>query len=666
MKTDFSIYRILGNDLPPRHGEKSSLKNLQYILEHEADFPDTQKWWVLNRIVDKEQAKEMAALITGAGQHYLDIPFDSEKHFASFLDVSGFPKPIYRAIYGQGYDVMRLEWIIRHKSQLIVNINHARNAALAHGRNRSRWILPLDGGVMFPAEGWESFTAAAREVRDAKFVVIAMQRLIKGEAMPTHAPPKSKEDEPQIAFRSDATDIFDERLRYGNHNKTELLARLGLPGPWDSYTNQFWDKDVRLTSPDHGKFVRGGFTVRLATGASGIGEKSGIGQWLARFKGVDLLSEKQDLLQAHRNIASSSTFYAYNQRPRFDSKNFDLYCKQLMEAPVRAARSASSQELHSMFLGANRSFSARLKQAIGLASARTGTLGRGDTAGFQESFRHASVLAHGGAVLGNKSYAKQANQLLETWLVDEKTRMPADLRAADGDALNASALVPDLWLLPQTVETLRTLKAISPQTDRHIASWCAKLLHGLEASYKDQSAKSFSSPASTWMMAIAAALYLHTDNVDSAMQLCRHAPERVVEQISPSGRQAHIAKGPRPLHDALFNLEGWAAMVCVCLRVGMRLAKYHGQNGESLGRAVQFLSEHRNRYSDYKVSASVFDRRISILTTFFTGTQLAANASISEIEGSSIPPLWPQFMPRLNERSAGIDTVVRDTATVDQ
>src|SRR6266511_1514394 len=49
---EIHLYRILGNDLPPRHKSGQVIQNVGFILANEPTFPNTKKWWVLNRIID--------------------------------------------------------------------------------------------------------------------------------------------------------------------------------------------------------------------------------------------------------------------------------------------------------------------------------------------------------------------------------------------------------------------------------------------------------------------------------------------------------------------------------------------------------------------------------------------------------------------------------------
>lgn len=134
-KDSFGLFRILGNSLPPRHAASQTLELTEFILRHEPAFEDCTKYWILNRLVDQAQQDALLALIRSHGQEAIVIPFDAQAHNDAFLDPSGIPEP-FRVRQGQGSEatsaarVYKLEWLLRHKSQVLVNINQARNLAL--------------------------------------------------------------------------------------------------------------------------------------------------------------------------------------------------------------------------------------------------------------------------------------------------------------------------------------------------------------------------------------------------------------------------------------------------------------------------------------------------------------------------------------------------------
>ena len=277
------LYRILGNPLPPRHHSRNTLDNLRFVLEHETELPGCEKRWILNGIADRALSEACHALIARAGHACLDIPFDSERYRHSFLDSSGLPAlgaaPTPMALR------LRQEWIYRHKSLAAIDLNRARNRAIELGSRDADWVLPLDGGTFFTPDGWQAFADAVRHATDALYALIPMFRLDSNrdfrEMDATHYQP-----EPQIAFRRDAPDRFDPRLRYGNRNKAELLARLQVPGPWQQWRSADWETDAPMTAIAPGRFIEAGRIYRLQTGATPDVEAAESVRHQSRFQGV--------------------------------------------------------------------------------------------------------------------------------------------------------------------------------------------------------------------------------------------------------------------------------------------------------------------------------------------------------------------------------------------
>ena len=60
---NFVLYRIIGNDLPPRHERGQSLRSLRFILENEPALEACEKHFVVNRIVDTAMEAEIIELL---------------------------------------------------------------------------------------------------------------------------------------------------------------------------------------------------------------------------------------------------------------------------------------------------------------------------------------------------------------------------------------------------------------------------------------------------------------------------------------------------------------------------------------------------------------------------------------------------------------------------
>ena len=87
------LYRVLGNDLPPRHKAGQILQNVRFILNNEPKFPNTRKVWLLNRIVDEDYEKALIQLLDSYEQEYLRIPFEISEYQKKDFRLEDFPKP---------------------------------------------------------------------------------------------------------------------------------------------------------------------------------------------------------------------------------------------------------------------------------------------------------------------------------------------------------------------------------------------------------------------------------------------------------------------------------------------------------------------------------------------------------------------------------------------
>ena len=70
------IIRIIGNDLPFIHSDNQTYNNLEFTLKNEKIFKNTDKLFVLNRIVDEVKKTKIIHLIQQYNFKYLDIPFE--------------------------------------------------------------------------------------------------------------------------------------------------------------------------------------------------------------------------------------------------------------------------------------------------------------------------------------------------------------------------------------------------------------------------------------------------------------------------------------------------------------------------------------------------------------------------------------------------------------
>jgi hypothetical protein len=267
----FVLYRIIGNDLPPRHRDGQSLANLRFILENEPSLPGCEKRWVVNRITDPAQEAAILDLLATHRQPVLHLPFVAEEYMRIGLDLTCLPRPDYlssrRFARMKPKDKNRILGAVhRLKNLYVMNNNGARNAALADGRPRAKWVLPFDGNCFFTASAWSRLVGDVTARPWLKYFAVPMARLLDNQQLfdPAFAPPAK--EEPQVLFRRDAVESFNEAFPYGRRPKVELFWRLGIPGPWDLWTEFSWDQPRRPLSPEAYQFGAAGWVARLFSG----------------------------------------------------------------------------------------------------------------------------------------------------------------------------------------------------------------------------------------------------------------------------------------------------------------------------------------------------------------------------------------------------------------
>lgn len=267
-----TVSRIIGNDLFPRHRCGQAVENLRTMLQAESNPYGWEKLFVLNRFVDPRLEKEAISLIVEAGHAYEILSFQPEAYQAlryrpeafGGLDYFGSSQFLSKDPFTQ--DRERI-WACGEKIRYLMNINGARNHALAVGRSRSDWTLVLDGSCFLADRTFDALQLDLQEKPSLPYLIIPMRRQV-GTDNPVEADvtPTYKE-EPQLAFRSDALESFDEAYPYGVRDKTSLLSRLGVPGPWCAWAPLEWYQDTSGRSADRHLYKYASASVlRLTSG----------------------------------------------------------------------------------------------------------------------------------------------------------------------------------------------------------------------------------------------------------------------------------------------------------------------------------------------------------------------------------------------------------------
>ncbi|KAI3629465.1 hypothetical protein MIR68_012480 [Amoeboaphelidium protococcarum] len=280
------LYRIIGNDLPPRHDVNQSIKNLQFMLKHEELFPHTQKVFVLNRIVNQDIEKQLIKILEthiaevrlriqkqSRGNVTLHVPqlvrlpfqINEYKKLGQFeysqLEDDFQYTQSQRSMNNKGKQLLE-DYVRSRKNQYLMNNNGARNWCIEDGNTRlvlnlrqahNGWILPLDGNSYITRQAWTELGQCIQDApRYVDYIIVPMQRVLNNQLLLDSKFIPEPLDEPQVVFRAGASQRFDPDMRYGRRSKVELLWRLGVVSrEKQKYSFMPWEKSASSpTVPD--------------------------------------------------------------------------------------------------------------------------------------------------------------------------------------------------------------------------------------------------------------------------------------------------------------------------------------------------------------------------------------------------------------------------------
>lgn len=548
----FVLYRIIGNDLPPRHRVGQGLDNLRFVLEHEPDLPGCRKRWVVNRIVDPAMERRVIALLEEYGAEYLHIPFDATAYRGVGWRFHDFELPgfTYRPEFGELTPADRqraLDVVYHDKNLYVMNNNGARNAALREGRGLAKWVLPWDGNCYLTRAAWDQITAAVTARPHLKYFTVPMARVVDNEVLLRPDPQVDPVEEPQLIFRRDAAEEFDENARYGRCPKVELLRRLGVDGPWEGWCRGRWDPPPGPLAAEAGQVGTAGWVARLYSGQRTLERDIGQRGW-RRMEAVRDCIDRVD--------ASLAAEHFDPQRPR-------LLDPKVLEEQRERWRAGDPD----------------LDRVVGrLIAAADGHRGRRHES-LAATAEAVAVLGLAGFLTRRSAYLAGCVQVVRTRFLARRGRL--DPRRWHGHGLH---------YLPDLARFLEREAALTPTEVAVLRSWLAEHRAWLEDSAEAAVRRSALDQAGTWYDVTVAALDSYLDDLPALLVTLRRAHERVGQQFEPDGRQLTGLPEPATVDHQLANLQGWATLATLATHAGQDLWSYRTRDGRGLAGAIQAMT----------------------------------------------------------------------------
>lgn len=630
MPDTFVLYRIVGNDLVPRHRKGQSRENLAFILDHEPEFEDCEKRFVVNRIVDSDEEAAVIDLLRSHGREFVHLPFDRERFRAIGWDIAGVPPKYSPHTWrhhrlradAQGRVRMRFN---RFRNNAVMNNNGARNVALEDGRGRAKWILPFDGSCFFNRAAWEALRDGVVSRPHYPYHVVPMARLLDNRDMLDDGFSPEAGEEPQIAFRQDAGETFDPEFFYGRRPKVELLWRLGVSGPWDQWPIEPWDLDTPPYCDDAGRFVWSGWVARLYSGQRRL-EKAGgtdalVDRGLARVDAIEALLTRLDEAAAPPTLRDACVFV--------ESARGEPLPEPLAGALRAAAEEAMSRGPHSVMQKTTLAPSGDLRDywhpapyfwphplgRLGFPDvSKDGVRVPGtrlyepsseqfDRTRLQRTFDDSFVLTLAYRETGEWRFAEHAAALIRSWFIDPETAMNPSLdyaqvrRGHNRSRGSSSGIIEmkDLYFLLDGARMLEACGALEIREGQSLRAWLARYLDWLQTSPQGVGERATPNNHGIYydLQVGSIAAYLGDDRL--VRLTVRDSMCRIAQQFAPDGSQPEELERSTTAHYCAFNLQGWITQVALADAAGEDLWSFVGAEGQSIPGAVRWLMGHMGK-----------------------------------------------------------------------
>lgn len=631
----FVLYRIIGNDLYPRHRKGQSRDNLRFILRHEPVLEGCEKVFVVNRIVDPEEEAAIIDLLEQAAMPYVRVPFDPAAYECLGWDIHGVPAQF--APHTARFDLMRedhkgrvIARLYRHKNNYVIHNNGARNLALKDGRGRAKWVLPWDGNCFVTEAAWDEIREGVLAQRELPFFIVPMARITNNDRLlePGYRP--TTEEEPQVIFRRDLDVAFDPAYFYGRRPKVELFWRMAVPGRWDDWPVEPWD----LPCPDYaeqaGAHASVGWVARLFSGQAQYetarDEQAFKGRGSARIDGIAGMIDRLDehilgprldrdrpvFLDARR--AAVPEVLSAELRRQADAAlsrgPFSVLDKSTLApsgnprdywhpAPYYWPNPIPIPGLPYVRRDGQRVPGTRLYEPLS---------DRYDRTRLQRVFDDSFVLTLAAEQDGMNQAGEHAAALVRRWFIDPETAMTPHLRYAQvrrgrnrNQGSNFGIIeMKDLYYFLDAVRVLGARGYLSSHEVERFRGWLGDYLVWLRTSPQGCMERASRNNHGTYYDLQVASIAAYLGDYLLLRDTLRDSRFRIIEQFDADGRQPDEMRRTTTAHYCCFNLQGWIHLAQLAESVGEDLWGFEGPNGQSIGRGMEWLLPHMGEGWPYK------------------------------------------------------------------
>ncbi len=197
---------------------------------------------------------------------------------------------------------------------------------------------------------------------------------------------------------------------------------------------------------------------------------------------------------------------------------------------------------------------------------------------------------------GEKKYAEKAVHLLETWFVNQETRMNPNLNFAQGipgicDGRGIGII--DWAGINKIISPIQILDAggfITESTKMELKNWFEKYLKWLLTSEYGRFEDDYFNNHGTWYDVQVVGIEMLLGKTDLAKERLEQAKtKRIASQIEPDGSQPHELARTKSLGYSTMNLRGFIHLANLGQKMNVDLWNYETSNRRSINKALEFL-----------------------------------------------------------------------------
>lgn len=230
----------------------------------------------------------------------------------------------------------------------------------------------------------------------------------------------------------------------------------------------------------------------------------------------------------------------------------------------------------------------------------------------------------------NEVYAQKAISFINTWFLDEKTKMNPHLTYAQmvpgNPKSRSSGILDGRGIGTHIVDSLVLISTSTHWSDaqqHNIDQWLTDYLTWLTTNKLGRSALNKSNNHGSWYRYHVAAVAWYLNDMATVTQMIEATKKSIFVQIDGQGKQKHELSRTRSYFYSYFNLDAQTRIAMIANKLGIDLWQYKSPSGTQLITAIDYMA----KYSDgtvkwpYKTKGA----EIALMQSIFLRAEVALN-----------------------------------------